>query len=717
MVSYRIGIDVGGTFTHAVALESRGLEPAGQARVPTTHRAARGVAEGVIEALKVLLAEAGIEPQQVAFLAYSTTQVTNALLEGDVAPVGIISLGSGLEGRRAASQARLGAIPLAPGRALETFHRHLERGDLTAQTIDRALSDLAHEGAEVIVAAEAFSVDDPTGERIVVERARAADVPATGTHEVTGRYGLRVRTRTAAINASLLPKAIATADLTEAAAQEIGITAPLMVVRSDGGVMTVADMRRRPLLTLLSGPAAGVAAALMYARVSEGIFFEVGGTSTDISAIQHGRALLRSAEVGGHRLFLRTLDVRTVGVAGGSLPRLGEDDVRDVGPRSAHVAGLPYACFTEPAALGGKLKAVSLSPLPGDPSDYVAVELDSGERFAVTVTCAANAAGLVPEGDFALGRRASAEAALDPVGRMLDRSGREAAEMIVGAAAAKAGRMVTDVMDARGMDARLTEIIAGGGGAGALAPAVGRRVGAPVRIASNAPVISAIGTGLALVREVIERTVPEATEQDVLRIRREAVEAVVAQGADADSVSVEVEYDARAAVLRATASGQTELRERDAPEAGVGDEERRAAAAKSFGVAPDQVSLAAEAGLLSAYRGAWEEKRFFGLLARRRHGIAVLDRRGTVRLMLPGASAQQIGVARAGDELPRLLEGATRYGDAGAEMPQLFLGVRGRIVNLSGLPSAAQALSLAEAEIAGLADDEVILAVTAPRAG
>ncbi len=718
MARYRIGIDVGGTFTHAVALEASGLALAAQAKVPTTHRAARGVAEGVVQALRELLDTAHISANDISFLAYSTTQVTNALLEGDVASVGIVALGSGLEGRRAAQQTRIGSIPLAPGRELTTVHTYLDLAQADASGTDRALAELKEAGANAIVAAQAFSVDDPRRELEVMARAEAADLPATGTHQITGRYGLRMRTRTAVINASLLPKAIATADLTEEAARDIGITAPLMVVRSDGGVMSVDDMRRRPLLTLLSGPAAGVAAALMYARVSEGVFLEVGGTSTDISAIRHGRALLRTAEVGGHRLFMRTVDVRTIGVAGGSMPRVTGGQVHAVGPRSAHLAGLPYACFMQQGRLvpdGSNLQVTLTSPITGDPDDYAILQTALGERVAVTVTCAANAAGLVPEGDFARGDPGSARAAVAALGGALHTSPEQAARRVIDVAAEAPATVVEELIEQRGMARSSTELIAGGGGASALVPAVGQKLGLHVRLAPSAPVISAIGTALALVREVVERTVPDASEEDLLRIRREAVEAVVRQGADPSSVSVDIEYDARTALLRAFASGQTELRERDLEADEASDEERRSAAAKSLAVALEDVEPVADAGLLRAYRATWERKRLLGLLRERGHGIALVDPQAVVRLVLPRGSVARLTAGEVREGLSHLLEEETRYGDAGAELPQLFLGLRGRIVNLSGLVSQAQVLSLAEAEVAGVARDEPLLAAAARR--
>ena len=343
--TFRIGIDVGGTFTKAVLIDNRDHSVVGRYSVLTTHDDPRGVAKGVVEVFRNVLEGSAVDPIDVVFLAHSTTQATNALLEGDVATVGIIGMSSRLESLLAKGQTAIGQIELAPGRFLTPQHRFLFTESLTEENVGTAVAELAAAGAKVIVASNAFGVDDNTQELLVMKGAHDAGLSSTGGHEITKLYGLTTRTRTAVINASILPKMIDTANMTEASVREAGIQAPMMIMRGDGGVMGIQEMRRRPAVTMLSGPAASVAGALMHLKVSDGIYFEVGGTSTNIGVIRNGRPTIKYARVGGHETYVNSLDVRVVGIAGGSMVRVVGNAIHDVGPRSAHIAGLGYACL------------------------------------------------------------------------------------------------------------------------------------------------------------------------------------------------------------------------------------------------------------------------------------------------------------------------------------------------------------------------------------
>ncbi len=229
--AYRIGIDVGGTFTKAVLLDHASRVVIGRYSVLTTHAHARGVAAGVVEVFRQVLTHSGVSPRDVIFLAHSTTQATNALLEGDVAAVGIVGIASRAAAHLAEKQVRIPSIELAPGRMLTTANRFLVSDDMSEADVCEAIAGLKREGAGVLVASAAFGVDNTGSEELVRRLGDEAGLPTTCGHEITRLYGLTTRTRTAVINASILPRMVETATMTERSVREAGIDAPVMIMR------------------------------------------------------------------------------------------------------------------------------------------------------------------------------------------------------------------------------------------------------------------------------------------------------------------------------------------------------------------------------------------------------------------------------------------------------------------------------------------------------
>ncbi|MGI1690208.1 hydantoinase/oxoprolinase family protein [Thermoanaerobacter uzonensis] len=711
----RIGIDVGGTFTDAVAIDNDTYELIGTIKVPTTHTAKEGVAKGIIEALIKLMKEHNIDPEDVLFIAHGTTQATNALLEGDVVPVGIIAAGKGLEGIKVKNDTNIQDIELAPGKILKIANQYIELEDEFEKNVEMKIEDFKKQEIGAIVAAQAFSVDDPTVENKIVEIVEQKGLPATATHEITKLYGLKIRTRTAAINACILPKMIETANMTEESVKKSGIRAPLMIMRGDGGVMNIAEVRKRPILTLLSGPAAGVAGALMYEKISDGIFLEVGGTSTDISAIKTGKVMVNYAEIGGHKTYLNSLDVRTVGIAGGSMVRLGDKDIEDVGPRSAHIADLPYAVYSNPEEII-EPEIVYIKPKKNDPDNYVAIKSKNGKIFAITVSCAANVLGYVKPEDYAYGNQEAARKALEPIAKKLNKTVEEVAKKIMDIASMKVIKVVEQLITDYKLDKSTTVLVGGGGGSASIVPYVAKMMGMHHRIAKNAQVISTIGVALAMVREIVERTIQNPTEKDILSIRNEAKEAVIKSGALEETVEIYVEIDSQKNIVRAIATGATELRSKDILNKKLGEEEIKKIAAQAMKLeSTKNLQIIDKIGLMYIIKGIENRKRFFGLLSQKQERVVVINKEGVIRLHKNNGKVYRTTIKSFEKDLNKALEQNISYGDGGAEIPDCFIILPNRIVDLSGLIDKEQIISLAKVEISGLSDDDRMLILLSKR--
>ena len=707
--TYRIGIDVGGTFTKAVLIDNAGFEVVGRYSVMTTHSDARGVAAGVVEVFRNVLERSQVDPKDVVFIAHSTTQATNALLEGDVAAVGIIGMASRVESVLARGQSNVKDIELAPGRFLRPTHRFITTDKLDEALVRQTLEALRDEGAQVVVASSAFGVDDQSAEEMVMRVATELGLAVTGGHEITKLYGLTTRTRTAVINASILPKMIGTANMTEEAVREAGIAAPLMIMRGDGGVMDVQEMRRRPVVTMLSGPAASVAGALMYLRVSDGIYFEVGGTSTNIGVIRNGRPTIKHARVGGHETYVNSLDVRVIGIAGGSMVRVRGNDIHDVGPRSAHIAGLHYAAFAKPEDIVDP-QIELFRPKDGDPDDYLAIRCSNGERYALTNTCAANILGYAKPGWHAHGNAESARRAFAPLAQRLGSTIEEAARRILVKAAAKVTGIVEDLVAEYKLDRDQAVLIGEGGGAASLIPFVAEAMKLDFKISQDAEVISSIGVALALVRETIERVIPNPSPEDLQRIKREAFDAVVKLGAAPENVEVTIEVDPQTQRVRATAMGASEMRAQDMRKQ-VSEAEAAGIAAISMGLSPETVKLAAATDDVRVFQAEVKERKWH-IFTTRRTPVRAVDREGVIRIQRSDGVVTQASASDGLQQLRSLWESVTIYNGDSVIAPDMFVVAGRRIVDLSGITALDQAIAISRGELEGLPPEAPVVLIS-----
>lgn len=708
----RIGIDVGGTFTDAVVVDNETYEVIAKEKCPTTHHAKQGVAEGIVRNIENVLKKNNISPEDVIFIAHGTTQATNALLEGDVAKVGIVGMGKGLEADRAKKETTAGNIELAPGKFLYTEHEFLESSSLREDLIKSAIEKLKQKGAEVIVASESYSVDNPENEKKVIEIANKMGLPATGGYEISQLYGLSARTRTAAVNAALIPKMMETANMTEGAVKESGIRKPLMIMRCDGGVMSIDEVRKRPILTMLSGLAAGVAGALMYEKITDGIFLEAGGTSTDISVIKDGKVMIKNAQIGGQKLYLTSLDVRTLGVAGGSMIVVEDGKLVDVGPRSAHIANRSYEVFAEPKKIvSPKIKLVA--PREEDKPNYAVIECENGESYALTLAGAANILGYVGEGDYAHGNKEAAKKAWQALADLTGESVEELCKTAMEISMKKVKQIVDELIVDYNLNKNLIYLIGGGGSASVVVPFLGEMMGIRHKIAENAPYISTIGVSLALVREQIERNVSNPTDEDIRKIRHDVMEVITRAGADAATVDIAIEIDSQKNILRAIATGATELRTKDRNTQMKSEEDLLKIISEADKVEKQNVQKVGQEGRWHAYYVNVEKKALFGLIKTKKRFTRIIDEEGVIRLQKNDAKIMVMKKKQLSTRFEEFVDSLTQFSDAGAILPKTYLFFGQKMSDLSGVVNKEQLLGLADMELEFVEDNQEIIVVSA----
>ena len=172
-----------------------------------------------------------------------------------------------------------------------------------------------------------------------------------------------------------------------------------------------------------------------------------------------------------------------------------------------------------------------IRPREDDPCEYAILTADGGKDYAYTLAGAANLLGYVPEGDYAYGIPASNAAAWDALGHYLGSSGKQAAQQVVDLAMGKLSTVVDSLIAEYGLDRSFTTLVGGGGSGAVIVNALAEKMGVKCQMAKNAPYISTIGVALAMVREQMERTIANPTNEDIKRIRADIIEKIVRSGA------------------------------------------------------------------------------------------------------------------------------------------------------------------------------------------
>ncbi len=299
-----LGIDTGGTYTDSVVIDIDTKEIVCRSKALTTRD---DLIKGIVSSLKGLSKTDGI-----SIVSLSSTLATNSIVEGKSCRVGLIVLGKKFGHTvNIANYAYIDAQLDLKGRTVKKLN--MDEAKAAVESMRGKVDVLAVVGY--------MSVRNPSHEDTVRNLAeKMLGIPVVCAHELTSKLGFEQRANTAIINAGLIPTIIDLIKAVTKALEDLGIDAPLMIVKGDGSIMNTNTAIRRPIETIMSGPASSLTSAMVHTGIQDALIADIGGTTTDLGIIHGGfvRTLDTGALVGGHRTRVRAADVSTYGMGGDS---------------------------------------------------------------------------------------------------------------------------------------------------------------------------------------------------------------------------------------------------------------------------------------------------------------------------------------------------------------------------------------------------------------
>nr|WP_309502503.1 hydantoinase/oxoprolinase family protein [uncultured Roseovarius sp.] len=310
-----LGVDTGGTYTDAVLLRDETEVIASAKALTTRHDLAIGIGAAVANVLEA----SGTTPGDIALASLSTTLATNALVEGQGGRVGLVYIG--FREQDLDAHGLRDALGGDPAIFLNGGHNHAG-GEAQALDRDALLAWLQSDhGVSAYAVAAQFATRNPAHELAAAEMiAEITGRPVSCSHHLSAKLNGPKRALTALLNARLIGMIARLINDAEGKLAQLGITAPLMVVRGDGALISAEQARMRPIETILSGPAASIVGASWLTNVTQALVSDIGGTTTDVAVLRDGRPMIDpgGAQVGPWRTMVEAVAMRTTGLGGDS---------------------------------------------------------------------------------------------------------------------------------------------------------------------------------------------------------------------------------------------------------------------------------------------------------------------------------------------------------------------------------------------------------------
>ncbi|MGW3089154.1 hydantoinase/oxoprolinase family protein [Streptomyces sp. NPDC001108] len=543
--SRRIGIDIGGTFTDLFVVEGNG-----ESRIyksPTTpHDPSVGLLNGLTKAADSFGESLEAFLGAVSTIVHGTTIATNAVLTHQGAKTGfvtthgfrdLLNMRRGIRDRQNDSK-YAPPPPLVPRELIATVRERVDVSGneieaLNEEDVRAAARYFREQGVEAVAVSYLWSFVDAAHERRTAEilREELPGVFITISSDVVPQIRAYERHSTTVLNAFVGPKLQNYLANIERQLADRGFSGTLLIVQSNGGVMSPEIASNSAVNALMSGPAAAPGAALQYARrhgAQDVIAVDMGGTSFDVALVRDGESLLTGdSEIAGYRVALPMLDIHTVGAGGGSLVWVDSGGILRVGPQSATANPGP-ACYGR----GGE------NPTTTD-ADLLMGYLNP-DMFG--------------DGAFTLDVEASRRAVEEKVAKPLGLTVTEAVEGIYRVVNATMAEAVSAVSVKRGVDPReFTVVVAGGAGPIHAVP-IAQELGITrIIVPRESSVFCAVGTLLTDLKHLYARTfVSDMDALDLDRVgalyremRDEAVETLRSENVEDGAISLVFSADVR----------------------------------------------------------------------------------------------------------------------------------------------------------------------------